>query len=109
MQKSFIDYVGSDVIGRVPNPAISSAPTSNKHLSLPSASIVSAAMSSKTGFTEWHASRGGWVTYAQDFLETWLGCDRIIGASTGVLIKKGAVEAICAGTSVDMSKERAIK
>ena len=66
-------------------------------------------MSSKTGFIEWHASRGGWVTYAQDFLETWLGCDRIIGASTGVPIKKGAVEAICAGTSVDMSKERAIK
>ena len=109
VQKSFVDYVGSDVIWRVPNPAISSASTSNKHLSLPSASIVSAAMSSKTGFAEWHSSRGGWVTYAQDFLETWSGCDLIVGASTGVPIKKGAVEAICAGTSVDMSKERAIK
>ena len=109
MQKSFDDYVGSGAIGRVPNPAISFATISNKRLSLPTASIVSTIVSSKTGFTEWHASRGGWVTYAQDFLETWLGCDRIIGASTGVPIKKGAVEAICAGTSVDMSKERAIK
>ena len=89
MQKSFIDYVGSDVIGRVPNPAISSASTSNKHLSLPSASIVSAAMSSKTGFIEWHASRGGWVTYAQDFLETWLGCDLIVSTFAGVPIKRG--------------------
>ena len=109
MQKSFIDYVGFDVIGRVPNPTISSAPTSNKHLSLPSAGIVFAAMSSKTSFMEWHAFRGGWVTYAQDFLETWSGCDLIVGAFTGVPIKKGAVEAIRAGTSVGMSKERAIK
>ena len=62
MQKSFLDFVGSDVIGRVPNPAISFAPTSNKHLSLPIAGIVSAVVSSKTGFTKWHASRGGWVT-----------------------------------------------
>ena len=43
MQKSFADYVGFDVIGRVPNPAISSAPTSNKRLSLPTVGIVSAA------------------------------------------------------------------
>ena len=62
MQKSFVDYVGSDVIGRVPNLAISSALTSNKLLSLPTAGIVSAVVSSKTGFTKWHASRGGWVT-----------------------------------------------
>ena len=73
MKKSFSDYVGSDVIGRVPNPTISSAPTSNKRLSLPTAGIVSAAVSSKTGFAEWHASTGGWVTYAQDFLEVWSG------------------------------------
>ena len=46
MQKSFLDYVGSDVIGRVPNPAF--APTSNKRLSLPIAGIVSTVMSSKT-------------------------------------------------------------
>ena len=63
MQKSFVDYVGFDVIGKVPNPAISSAMTSNKRLSLPTIGIVSAAVSSKTGFVEWHASRGGWVTY----------------------------------------------
>ena len=59
VQQSFVDYVGSDVIGRVPNPAISSASTSNKHLSLPTIGIVSAAVSSKIGFAEWHASKGG--------------------------------------------------
>ena len=64
MQKSFVDYVGSDVIGKVPNPAISSVSTSNKRLSLPTAGIVSAVVSSKTGFAKWHASRGVWVTYA---------------------------------------------
>ena len=62
VQKSFTDYVGSDAIGRIPNPAISSAMISNKRLSLPIAGIVSAAVSSKIGFAEWHASRGGWVT-----------------------------------------------
>ena len=64
VQKSFADYVGSGTIGRVPNPDISFAPTSKKRLSLPTAGIVSAAVSSKTRFAEWHASRGGWVTYA---------------------------------------------
>ena len=64
VQKSFVDYVDSDVIWRVSNPAISSASTSNKRLSLPTAGIVSAAVSSKTGFAEWHASKEGWVTYA---------------------------------------------
>ena len=49
------------------------------------------------------------MTYAQDFPETWSGCDLIIGASTWVSIKKGAVEAISAGTSVGISKQRAIK
>ena len=107
MQKSFLDYVGSDVIGRVPNPAF--APTSNKRLSLPTVGIVFAAVSSKTSFAEWHASRGGWVTYAQDFPEVWSGCNLIVGASAGVPIKKGAVEVISAGTLVGMSKERAIK
>ena len=69
MQKSFADYVGSGAIGRVPNPTISSATVSDKRLSLPTAGIVSATVSSKTVFVEWHASRGGWVTYAQDFPE----------------------------------------
>ena len=64
VQHSFVDYVGSDVIWRVPNPSISSASTSNERLSLPTAGIVSAAVSSKTGFAKWHASRGVWVTYA---------------------------------------------
>ena len=59
VQKSFADYVGSNVIGRVLNPAISSATISNKRLSLPTAGIVSTDVSSKTGFAEWHASRGG--------------------------------------------------
>ena len=109
VQKSFADYVGSDVIGRVPNPAISSATISNKRLSLPTAGIVFATVSSKTGFAEWHASRGGWVTYVQNFPEVWSGCDLIVGASAGVPIKKGAVEVISAGTPVGMSREKAIK
>ena len=86
VQKSFTDYVGSSTIGRVLNPTILSAPTSNKRLSLSTAGIVSAAVSSKTGFAEWHASREGWMTYAQDFPETWSGCDLIIGTSSGVPI-----------------------
>ena len=52
MQKSFVDYVSSDAIGRVLNPAISSATVSNKSLSLPTVGIVSAAVSNKTGFAE---------------------------------------------------------
>ena len=49
------------------------------------------------------------MTYAQDFPEIWSGCDLIVGASTGVPIKKWAMEVINAGTPVGMSKERAIK
>ena len=109
MRKSFADYVGSNVIRRVLNFAISSTTTSNKCLSLPTASIVSATVSSKTGFAEWHASRGDWVTYAQDFLEVWSGCDLIVGASTGVSIKKWAAKVISAGTPVGISREKAIK
>ena len=59
VQKSFSNYVSPDKIRRVPNPNILSAPTSNRRLSLPTAGIISAAISSKTGFAEWHASRGG--------------------------------------------------
>ena len=91
VQKSFVDYVGTGTVREAPNPSIISAPTSNRHLSLPTAGIVSTAASSKTGFAEWHASRGGWVAYGQDFPETWLGDSLIIGASSGVPIKKGAV------------------
>ena len=45
-----------------------------------------------------HASRGGWVCYAQDFPEAWLGCDLIMGTSSSVSIKRGVVEAIGAAT-----------
>ena len=89
MQKSFADYVGFGAIGRVPNPAISSAMVSNKRLSLPTAGIVSAVVSSKTGFAKWHASRGGWVAYAQDFLEVWSRCDLIVGVFLGYQLRKG--------------------
>ena len=49
------------------------------------------------------------MTYAQDFLEAWSGCDLIVGASAGVPIKKGAVEVISAGTPVGMNREKVIK
>ena len=62
VQKSFIDYVGSGIVRETPNLSIASTLTSNRRLSLPTAGIVSTAYSSKTGFAEWHASRGGWVT-----------------------------------------------
>ena len=62
--KIFVDYVGSGIIRKTPNLSISSAPISNKCLSLPTAGIVSTTVSSKTGFAKWHASKGGWVTYA---------------------------------------------
>ena len=97
------------MIRETPNPSISSASISNKHLSLPTAGIVSTAMSSKIGFVELHAFREGWVTYAQDFLETWSGCDLIIGTSFGVPIKKGAIEAIGAATPASKGKEKRIK
>ena len=96
---------GSGTIRETPNPSISSAPTSNKRLSLPTTGIVSAAVSSKTGFAEWHASKGGWVTYAQDFPRTWLGCSLIIGTSLGVSIKKGAIETIGIVTPRGKGKE----
>ena len=58
VQKSFSDFVGSGKIGRVLNPDIFSAPSYNKRLALPTASIVSVVISSKIGFVEWHASKG---------------------------------------------------
>ena len=105
IQKSFIDYVGFGLVRETPNLGIAFAPTFNRHLSLPTAGIVSTAVSSKVGFVEWHASRGGWVTYAQDFPETWLGCSLIIGTSSRVPIKKGAVETIGAATASGKGKD----
>jgi len=49
------------------------------------------------------------VCYAQDFPETWLGCDLIIGASSSVPIKRGAIEAIGAATPIGKGKEKKIK
>ena len=105
VQKSFSNYVGSGKIGRVLNPNILSTPTSKMRLSLHTAGIVSAVISSKTRFAEWLASRGGWVCYAQDFPETWSRCDLIVGTSSGVPIKRGAVEAIGAATPIGKGKK----
>ena len=49
------------------------------------------------------------MIYAQDFPETWSGCDLIIGTSSGVPIKRGAVEAIGVATPVGKGKEKRIK
>ena len=72
---------------------------------MPTAGIVSTAMSSNIGFVELHAFREGWVTYAQDFPETWLGYSLVIGTSSGVPIKKGAVEKIGAATALGKGKD----
>ena len=45
------------------------------------------------------------MTYAQDFPETWLGCSLIVGTSSGVLIKKGAMETIGAATASSKGKD----
>ena len=109
VQKSFLDFVGSSKIGRVLDPSLFSTPRFNKHLALPTASIVSIAISSKTGFMEWHASIGGWVCYANDFPNAWSGCDLIVRASSGVPIKRGVVRAIGAATPMGKGKEKRIK
>ena len=49
------------------------------------------------------------MTYAQDFPKTWSGCDLIIGTSSGVPIKRGAVKAIGVATLVGKGKEKRIK
>ena len=45
------------------------------------------------------------MTYAQDFLGTWLGCGLIIGTSSGVPIKKGAMETIGVAILAGKGKE----
>ena len=52
-------FVGSSKIGRVPDLGLFFTPSYNKRLALPNAGIVSAVISNKTRFVEWHASRGG--------------------------------------------------
>lgn len=76
---------------------------------LPTASIVSATISRKIGFVEWHVAKGGWVSYANYFPASWPGSDLIIGSSTDVPIKKGVVEEIGATTSVGKGKEKKVK
>ena len=49
------------------------------------------------------------MTYAQDFPETWSSCDLIIGTSSGVPIKRGAIKAIGAATPASKGKEKRIK
>ena len=58
---------------------------------------------------EWHASIGAWVYYANDFPDAWSGCDLIVGASSGVPIKRGVVKAIGVATPVGKGKEKKIK
>ena len=86
VQKSFSDYVGSGKIGRVLDPSILFAPTSNRRLTHPTAGIVFAVIGSKTGFVKWHASSSGQVCYAQDFPEAWSRCDLFVGTSFGVTL-----------------------
>ena len=45
------------------------------------------------------------MAYGQDFPETWLGDSFIIGASSGVPIKKGATETISAATAPSKGKD----
>ena len=45
------------------------------------------------------------MTYAQDFPSTWLGCGLIIGTSSGIPIKKGAIETIGTATPAGQGKE----
>ena len=103
-----LDFVDSGKIRRVPDPGHFFTPSYNKCSAFPTAGIVPKAISNKTGFLEWHASKGGWVTYANNFLDSWLGCDLIVGSS-GMPIKKGMVEAIGVATLVGKGKEKKIK
>ena len=109
VHKSFSDFFGFGKIERVLDSSLFSSPTFNKCLALPTAGIVFAKISSKTGFVEWHASRGGWVCYTNDFLDAWLGCDLIVGASSSVPIKRGVIEAIGAVTPVGKGREKKTK
>ena len=49
------------------------------------------------------------MCYAQNFPETWSRCDLIVGTSSGVPIKRGAIGAIGATTPVGKGKEKRIK
>ena len=49
------------------------------------------------------------MCYARDFPGTWSGCDLIVGTSSGVSIKKGAVKAIGAATLIGKGTKKKIK
>ena len=49
------------------------------------------------------------MCYAQDFPETWPMCDLIVGTSSGVPFKRGAIKTIGAATPVGKGKEKRIK
>ena len=49
------------------------------------------------------------MCYVQDFPETWLGCDFIVGTSSSVPIKRGAGEVIGVATPIGKGKEKKIK
>ena len=100
---------GSSTIGRTSNPELSSTPTYNKCLALLTAGIVSVVISNKTGLVEWHAARGGSVSYASDFLASWPRSDLIISSSTGVLIKIGVLKEIGVANLVGKGKEKEVK
>ena len=86
----------------ISDPNISSVPSINKCLALPTPSIVFAAVSSRVDFVEWHQSSYSWVSYANDFPPSWSGSELVNGSSSGVPIKKGAVKKI--GSTIPLGK-----
>ena len=85
---------------------ISSVPSLNKCLALSTPSIVFVAICSIIGFVEWHWSRDGWVSYANDFPHSCIDCKLIIGFSLGVPTRKGTVEEIGFATLLGKGKEK---
>ena len=49
------------------------------------------------------------MCYANDFPDAWSGCDLIVGASSGVPIKRGVVEAIGAEAGLKTKKRKTAK
>ena len=109
VKKSFLDFVGSGTIRKVLDPDLFSTPSYTKRLALLTAGVVSVAISSKTRFVEWHVTKGGWVSYVNDFPTSWLGCNLIVYFPSDVPIKNGVVKKISAITPVGKSKEKKIK
>ena len=59
VQKSLSNFVSLGMIGRTLELDVFSTPSYNKRLALLTAGVVSATISSKTSFVEWHAAKGG--------------------------------------------------